>query len=82
LPRLLKAAGILLTSADAYTIIETECNKDSFGEEVIEGVQKAAILRGIAAREVDEWVQELHSRAAGGDYYFCINRFIFSATKQ
>ncbi len=82
LPRLLKAAGLVLTSADAYTIIETECNKDSFGEEVIESVQKAALLRGIAASEVDGWVQELHARAASGDYYFCATRFIFSGVKQ
>jgi ubiquinone/menaquinone biosynthesis C-methylase UbiE len=82
LPRLLKAAGLQLTSADAYTIIETECNKESFGEGVIEGVQKAAVLSGIAASEVDEWVQELRSRAACGDYYFCANRFIFSGVKR
>ena len=82
LPRLLKAAGLLLTSADAYTIIETECNEDSFGEGVIESIQKAAVLRGIAASEVDEWVQELRSRAAGDDYYFCANRFMFCGRKR
>jgi arsenite methyltransferase len=82
LPRLLKGAGFLLTSADAYTIIETECNKDTFGESIIESVQKAAIQHGIAGSEIDRWTQDLRSRAESGDYYFCASRFIFSGAKQ
>jgi len=82
LPRLLKAAGLLLTTAEAYTIIETDCNEDSFGKGVIESVKRASILRGIAAGEVEEWIQDLRSRASNDDYYFCVNRFIFSGVKQ
>ena len=81
LPRLLKAAGLMLTHADAYTIIETDCNEESFSRGVIESVKKAALQSGIDASEVEKWTQDLRSRASSGDYYFCANRFIFSGTK-
>ena len=82
LPQLLISAGFELTNVEAYTIIETDCNEDSFGEGVIESAQKAALRSGIAAGEVNAWVHDLHDRAAKGEYFFCANRFIFSSTKR
>lgn len=82
LPHLLVSAGFVLTNTEAYTIIETDCNEDSFGEGVIESAQKAALENGIGSGEVNAWVHDLRSRAAKGEYYFCANRFIFSGTKR
>ena len=79
--RLFRAAGLTLSSADAYAIIETRYDPDSYGAKLIGSVCKAAIRQGVTLEEAATWENELRSRTADGEYFFCVNRFIFSATK-
>jgi hypothetical protein len=43
-------------------------------------MREAGLKQGISQEEVDAWVEDLRSRAQG-DWFFCLNRFIFTATK-
>lgn len=61
---LMRAAGLTLADAQAFSIVETRHDPD-----------------GIAPEEVVRWVEELRSRTAAGDWFFCLNRFVFTATK-
>jgi SAM-dependent methyltransferase len=81
LPDLFHAAGLTLARADAYPIIETRYDRESYGGDLIGSVCKAALRQGVPANEVAAWEADLRSRTGEGEYFFCVNRFIFSATK-
>lgn len=81
LPGLFHAAGLTLSGADAYAIIETRYDPDFYGTDLIGSVRKAAIRQGVTPEEAAAWENDLRSRTGEGEYFFCVNRFIFSATK-
>lgn len=81
LPGLFHAAGLTLSGADACAIIETRYDPDSYGADLIGSVRKAAIRQGVTPEEAAAWENDLRSRTGEGEYFFCVNRFIFSATK-
>ncbi|MBI4193882.1 MAG: tRNA (adenine(22)-N(1))-methyltransferase TrmK [Betaproteobacteria bacterium] len=81
LPGLFHAAGLTLARVDAYPIIETRYDPESYGGDLIGSVGKAALRQGVPANEVAAWEADLRSRTGEGEYFFCVNRFIFSATK-
>jgi hypothetical protein len=35
----------------------------------------------VDAAEADAWVADIHTRTNDGDYFFCVNRFMFVAVK-
>ena len=67
--------------SDAGRAIETRYDPDSFGIESIEGTCDAALADGNPAADVAAWEQDLRARQADGEWFFCLNRFIFTATK-
>jgi ubiquinone/menaquinone biosynthesis C-methylase UbiE len=81
LHRLLLAAGLRLVGVRVYPMIETRYDPDSFGIESIDGTRDAALADGVPAAAVAAWEQELRARQADGEWFFCLNRFIFTATK-
>lgn len=81
LHRLVRAAGLALLNADAFPIIETRYDPDSFGVGMIETTCEAALRDGVPAAEVAAWEEDLRSRATEGEWFFCLNRFIFAARK-
>ena len=81
LPRLIKAAGMALVEASVFPILETRYDASSYGAGAIDSTCEAAIKSGIPAEEVSAWEADLRSRVAEGEWFFCLNRFIFAATK-
>lgn len=81
LHRLVRAAGLTLLNADVFSIIETRYDPDSFGVGMIETTCETALRYGVPAAEVAAWEEDLRSRETEGEWFFCLNRFIFSATK-
>ncbi len=81
LHRHFRAAGLTLAKADAFTIIETRYDPDSFGAGLIGMARDAAVQHGVTAAEAAAWEEDLRSRDADGEYFFCMNRFILAATK-
>lgn len=81
LHRLFLGAGLTLADAQVFSMIETRYDPDSFGIESIQGTCDAALQDGVPAAEVAAWEQDLCARHADGEWFFCLNRFIFTATK-
>ena len=81
LHRLIHSAGLTLTDAQVFSIIETRYDPDSFGAESIQATCEAALEQGIPAADIAAWEQDLRARHSAGDWFFCLNRFIFTATK-
>ncbi len=79
--RLVQAAELKPAKADVFSIIETNYDPDSFGAGMIETTCEMALRCGVPAPEVSKWQHDLYSRGAEGEWFFCLNRFIFSATK-
>ena len=81
LNRLFRDAGLQPTHAEAFPIVETAYHADSFGAGMLAIGRNAAVRHGVDRAAADAWVAEVLARAERGDYFFCLNRFIFVATK-
>lgn len=81
LHRLFRNAGLRLAQAEAFPLLETRYDPDSFGVGLVAIARNAAVRHGMDAHEADAWVADLHSRGRDGEYFFCTNRFMFVAVK-
>jgi hypothetical protein len=49
---------------------------------MLKGFANTAVrLQAITGEQADEWLAELEVLAADDEYFFCVNRFLFTATK-
>lgn len=79
---LFAAAGLALARAEAFAIVETSYDPESFGAGTLEGTRREAIKHGSVSPEVvTAWEAEIRSRAQTGDWFFCLNRFMFEGRK-
>jgi ubiquinone/menaquinone biosynthesis C-methylase UbiE len=78
---LIRAAGMTLADAQSFPILETRYNADSFSVGIIPHTREAALKHGLSADEVARWSEELQSRTSEGEWFFCLNRFVFTAVK-
>lgn len=81
LHRLFRESGLNLARCEAFPIIETGYDPDSFGAGLVAIVRDAAMRHGVDPVEANAWAADIHSRSKDGEYFFCTNRFIFIATK-
>lgn len=78
---LFKAAGMALSDAQACALLETHYDPDSFSVGVIPLTRDAALTNGMSKEDVGCWEEDLRSRTSEGEWFFCLNRFVFTATK-
>ena len=78
---LLRDAGLTLRTCEAFPIVETRYDPDSFGSSLVDVCRNAAVRQGVEAADADAWVADIRGRTRDGDYYFSVNRTIFVATK-
>jgi ubiquinone/menaquinone biosynthesis C-methylase UbiE len=81
LHRMFRNAGLTLAKAEAYPLLETRYDPDSFGVGMLAIARSAAVRHGVDAQQADAWVADVHARSTEGDYFFCTNRFMFIAVK-
>ena len=81
LHRVFRAAGLTLSDTRVFPVIETRYDPDSFGAEIVGTTVEAALEYGVPAAEVAAWERDLRSRTTDGEWFFCLNRFIFAARK-
>jgi len=81
LNRLFADAGLAPTHAEAFPLLETGYDPDSFGAGMLALGRNAAVRHGVDRAAADAWVAEVRARGEAGDWFFCLNRFMFVATK-
>lgn len=79
---LMHRAGLELREAQTFAILETRYEPGSFGASNIDNTADAGLKQGMAPHEVARWKEDLRSRAVpGGEWFFCLNRFLFLGVK-
>ena len=80
-PMLLKA-GFNHVQVDAVPIINTQFSHNEFSRSMIDSFSNIGVTnQAITAAEAGEWQDGLRSLAEQGEYFFAVNRFVFSAIK-
>jgi len=79
---MLRKHGFGAINIEAVPIINTGYTSANFSKSVIKWAADMAVReKDISRREGDAWVADLEAKAKVGEYFFCVNRFLFSAVK-
>lgn len=79
---LLRNAGFKSVTVQAIPIINSSYNKSGYGASMIRYMAKNAVKqKRLSQQQADQWIQEIKSRAKKQSFFFCINRFLFTAVK-
>jgi hypothetical protein len=81
LPALLRRAGLTLEHAEAIPLLELDGGPDTFSAGLIASTADLAARHGVPRDEAEAWRADLLARAAGGDYFFSLTRFLFVARR-
>ena len=79
---LLRGAGFKAISVQAIPVINASYNESGYGASMIRYMAKNAVKREtINQQQADQWIDEIRSLAKQQSFFFCINRFLFTAIK-
>lgn len=79
---LIKAHGFSAVNVDAIPIVNASCTPGNFSSELLEQFARYAREQGtVSAGESEAWLDDLQHKGADGSYFFCVNRFVFTAVK-
>jgi SAM-dependent methyltransferase len=81
LPGLLRAAGFRVEHVEAIPVLELSGEPGSFSGDLIGPMAEGALRHGVDPATVEGWQADLRARAAGGDYFFSVNRYLFLASR-
>jgi ubiquinone/menaquinone biosynthesis C-methylase UbiE len=79
---LLRAAGFGGIRVEAIPVVNASYTENSFSAGMLKGFANTAVrLQVLSRAQADGWLADLEARAARDEYFFCVNRFLFTATK-
>ena len=79
---MLHKAGFSGIRAQAIPVLNASYNENSFGGSMLKYMAKNAVKHEILDRdEADEWLQGIVDLADQHAFFFCVNRFLFTAIK-
>jgi len=79
---LLRARGFAAVRVEAFAVLSTHCREGGYASGMTEHLARAARENGSVTRAQSErWLKGLERLDAQGAYFFCVNRFMFSAVK-
>jgi ubiquinone/menaquinone biosynthesis C-methylase UbiE len=79
---LMKSQGFSAVSVDAFPILNTSCTPGNFSSDMLEQFARYAREQGtVSAGDSEAWLDDLQQKGADGSYFFCVNRFVFTAVK-
>lgn len=82
LGHLLKRLGFTAVSVIAIPIINTSYIPDNYSANLSHFMIDQQLVDGLITQaEADGWIAELKERSKNGRYFFCVNRFLFTAVK-
>jgi hypothetical protein len=75
-------AGFRLDGASVISILNLQCDDDSYSMGLAEGIRDFVGRRkDVSADNLNEWHSELERLSEAGTYFFSTNRYIFRASK-
>lgn len=79
---LLRKTGFKAVSVRAIPVINSSYNPSGYGASMIRYMAKNAVKKEfISQQQADQWVADIKSLAKQQSFFFCINRFLFTAVK-
>ncbi len=79
---LLRDAGFAVTAIEAVPILNTAFKPDGFSHDYVKGLARQAVGAGaLTDTEASNWIADLEQKERDGGYFFCVNRFVFTAVK-
>ena len=79
---LLKAEGFSAVNVDAFPIVNTSYTPGIWSVEMLEQFAEYARDQGaVSAAASEAWLDDLQHKGSEGSYFFCVNRFVFTAVK-
>ncbi|MGW4488083.1 methyltransferase domain-containing protein [Amycolatopsis sp. NPDC004368] len=82
LPSLLRRAGFRVTGHHVHPILNPDLTPDAFSATQMHIVAEFVSGRGVTADEAQAWLADLRERAARGEYFYCLNRYLFTASSD
>jgi len=80
---LLSGAGFTSVHAEAFPLLSTDCTPGGYSMAMMTQCAEAACDQGlITDSESRNWLEDLARLGAEDAYFFCVNRFLFSAVKR
>ena len=77
---LLKKHGFSNIQVEAVPILNTEYSPSNFSHGMMEWITKNAVKQGVFNEtQRKDFLVDLEERERSGSYFFCVNRFLFSA---
>lgn len=86
LPRMLapmlREAGFRIESVSLIPQLNLSCDPDTYSYHMIRIIQDFARERkAVSDEELSAWASDLHALDAEGRYFFCLNQYLFTATR-
>ena len=79
---ILRQQGFSSIRVEAIPILETSRSSGNFSVNSLDGLSRIAREQGaISENQEAAWLEDLQRQGREGTYFFCVNRFLFSATK-
>ncbi len=82
IPHLLKQQGFVAIKTEAIPLLNTSFSTVSFSVNSLEWLCKYAYKQNMITREEGQkWITDHEQMGQEGSYFFCLNRFLFTAVK-
>ncbi|MFI5610075.1 methyltransferase domain-containing protein [Amycolatopsis sp. NPDC051903] len=83
LSALLRRAGFRVTGHHVHPIVNPELTPDSFSATEMQIIADFVPgRRGVTAEEAQAWLADLQALGRAGEYFYCLNRYLFTAVAE
>jgi len=80
---MLRDAGFSVRACKVIPYLDTEYKPEGYSHNMTKTLRRFVRDRqGITNQEAEAWAEELQALAGAGNYFFCLNRYLFLADKQ
>jgi len=78
----MKAAGFAVVTVEAFPIVNASYTPGAWSMDMLEQFAEQAQDQGaVDQADCDAWLDDLRRKGSEGSYFFCVNRFLFTAVK-
>lgn len=79
---MLRSTGFNALRIEPVPVLNTGLPPDSYSNNMTRWLSEKGVEQGrVGPAQAREWLDDLHRKAERGEYFFCVNRFVFSAVK-